>query len=75
MALRAAYQSGSSAAVPVDVARTVHALTSVRSRHNASHVLLDDPVDAGVQGKLGRGLDLRVDPAGVVRDPDDGLRP
>src|SRR4029077_20031861 len=40
-----------------------------------AHVLLDDSVDAGVQGELGRGLDLRVDPARVARDLDDALRP
>jgi len=37
-------------------------------------VLLDDSIDAGVQGELGRGLDLRVDPARVVRNLDDALR-
>src|SRR5580765_4338366 len=40
-----------------------------------AHVLLDDPVDAGVQGKLGRGLDLRVDPARAMRNLDAALRP
>ena len=38
-------------------------------------VLLEDSVDAGVQGELGRGLDLRVDPTRVVRDLDDALGP
>src|SRR5580765_3703911 len=40
-----------------------------------AHVLLDDLIDAGVQGELSRSLDLRVDPARVARNLDDAFRP